>query len=131
MPEALPARPAYPAQERSGPAPSRTSPTGPSAASCEAVALTASGPRSYCRCRWKAVRLLGHALEHLCGAGIDIFTLARRMGTSVAMIDRTYGHLAAGADDYERDLLHAYDRRSNSNGRRVGAGSERPGGESG
>jgi integrase len=64
-------------------------------------------------------------------AGIDIFTLARRMGTSVAMIDRTYGHLAAGADDYERDLLHAYDRRSNSNGRRVGAGSERPGGESG
>ena len=25
-------------------------------------------------------------------AGIDIFTLARRMGTSVAMIDRTYGH---------------------------------------
>ena len=31
-------------------------------------------------------------------AGIDIFTLARRMGTSVAMIDRTYGHLAAGAD---------------------------------
>jgi len=24
-------------------------------------------------------------------AGIDIFTLARRMGTSVAMIDRTYG----------------------------------------
>jgi hypothetical protein len=28
-------------------------------------------------------------------AGIDIFTLARRMGTSVAMIDRTYGHLAA------------------------------------
>jgi integrase len=31
-------------------------------------------------------------------AGIDIFTLARRMGTSVKMIDRTYGHLVAGAD---------------------------------
>ena len=29
-------------------------------------------------------------------AGIDIFTLARRMGTSVKMIDRTYGHLVAG-----------------------------------
>jgi integrase len=43
-------------------------------------------------------------------AGIDIFTLARRMGTSVAMIDRTYGHLAAGADDYERDLLDTFDR---------------------
>ena len=58
-------------------------------------------------------------------AGIDIFTLARRMGTSVAMIDRTYGHLAAGADDYERELLDAYDRRSTSNGRCVGAESER------
>jgi integrase len=42
-------------------------------------------------------------------AGIDIFTLARRMGTSVQMIDRTYGHLAAGADDYERELLDAFD----------------------
>jgi hypothetical protein len=30
-----------------GPAPSRTSPSGPSAASREAIALTASGPRSY------------------------------------------------------------------------------------
>jgi integrase len=62
-------------------------------------------------------------------AGIDIFTLARRMGTSVAMIDRTNGHLAAGADEYERDLLDAYDRRSESNGRCVGTGSE--GGDSG
>jgi integrase len=44
-------------------------------------------------------------------AGIDIFTLARRMGTSVRMIDRTYGHLVAGADAYERELLDAYDRR--------------------
>jgi integrase len=42
-------------------------------------------------------------------AGIDIFTLARRMGTSVQMIDRTYGHLAAGADEYERELLDAFD----------------------
>ena len=64
-------------------------------------------------------------------AGIDIFTLARRMGTSVAMIDRTYGHLAAGADDYERELLDAYDRRSSSNGRCVGAGSAAAGEESG
>jgi hypothetical protein len=28
-------------------------------------------------------------------AGVDIFTLARRMGTSVKTIDRTYGHLVA------------------------------------
>src|SRR3954471_7912771 len=55
-------------------------------------------------------------------AGLDIFTLSRRMGTSVAMIDRTYGHLAAGADDYERELLDAYDARSAAFRRCVGAG---------
>jgi integrase len=44
-------------------------------------------------------------------AGVDIFTLARRMGTSVKMIDRTYGHLVAGADAYERELLDAFDER--------------------
>ncbi len=31
-------------------------------------------------------------------AGVDIFTLARRMGTSLQMIDRTCGHLASGAE---------------------------------
>ena len=45
-------------------------------------------------------------------AGVDIFTLARRMGTSVKMIDRTYGHLVAGADAYERELLDAFDARA-------------------
>jgi integrase len=55
-------------------------------------------------------------------AGVDIFTLARRMGTSLQMIDRTYGHLASGADDYERELLDAFDNgRSGRNGRCVGA----------
>ena len=53
-------------------------------------------------------------------AGVDIFTLARRMGTSVKMIDRTYGHLVAGADEYERELLDAYDERADS-GRDVDA----------
>jgi integrase len=42
-------------------------------------------------------------------AGVDIFTLARRMGTSVKMIDQTYGHLVTGADVYERELLDAFD----------------------
>ena len=42
-------------------------------------------------------------------AGVDIFTLARRMGTSVQMIDQTYGHLVTGADVYERELLDAFD----------------------
>jgi hypothetical protein len=31
------------------------------------------------------------------------------MGTSVEMIDRTYGHLAPDAEEYERGLLDAYD----------------------
>ena len=41
---------------------------------------------------------------------MDIFTLARRMGTSVKMIDQTYGHLITGADVHERELLDAFDR---------------------
>jgi hypothetical protein len=36
------------------------------------------------------------------------------------MIDRTYGHLVAGADEYERELLDAYDERVDS-GRAVDA----------
>jgi integrase len=45
-------------------------------------------------------------------AGVSLFSLARRMGTSVEMIDRTYGHLAPDAEDYERTLLDAYDERA-------------------
>ncbi len=44
-------------------------------------------------------------------AGVNIYTLARRMGTSVKMIDETYGHFAPDAEDYERDLHDAYDQR--------------------
>ena len=43
-------------------------------------------------------------------ARVDIFTLSRRMGTSVKMIDQTYGHLITGADVRERELLDAFDR---------------------
>jgi hypothetical protein len=43
------------------------------------------------------------------GPGVDLFTLSRRMGTSLAMIDATYGHLAPDADDRERALLDAFD----------------------
>jgi hypothetical protein len=35
-------------------------------------------------------------------AGVSLVALARRMGTSLEMIDRTYGHLAPDADEYER-----------------------------
>lgn len=44
-------------------------------------------------------------------AGVGIYQLARRMGTSVAMIDATYGHLAADALEHEVGLLDAWDAR--------------------
>jgi integrase len=53
-------------------------------------------------------------------AGMSIFTLSRRMGTSVQMIDRTYGHLARDADDYDRGLLDAYDQAEAGFGHVVG-----------
>jgi integrase len=45
-------------------------------------------------------------------AGVSLFALARRMGTSLEMIDRTYGHLAPDADEYELGLLDAFDARN-------------------
>jgi integrase len=39
-------------------------------------------------------------------AGIDIYDLARLMGTSVQVIDRTYGHLAKGQAERARDRLN-------------------------
>jgi hypothetical protein len=38
-----------------------------------------------------------------------LFTLARRLGTSVEQIDRTYGHLLPDAAEHERRLLDAFD----------------------
>jgi integrase len=58
-------------------------------------------------------------------AGMNIFTLARRMGTSLQMIDRTYGHLAQDAEDQDRSLLDAYDASSrNGSGHVVGTESD-------
>jgi hypothetical protein len=51
---------------------------------------------------------------------MTIFALSRRMGTSVQMIDQTYGHLARDADDYDRALLDAYDEAAASNGHVAG-----------
>jgi integrase len=53
-------------------------------------------------------------------AGMSIFTLSRRMGTSVQMIDQTYGRLARDADDYDRGLLDAYDAAEAGRGHVVG-----------
>jgi integrase len=60
-------------------------------------------------------------------AGVSLFSLARRMGTSVEMIDRTYGHLAPDAEDYERGLLDAYDAKTEAFGRLSGTGRGEPG----
>jgi hypothetical protein len=55
---------------------------------------------------------------------MSIFTLARRMGTSVQMIDDTYGHLARDADDQDRELLNAFDEAADEgNGHDVGTDS--------
>jgi hypothetical protein len=43
------------------------------------------------------------------------------MGTSV--IDRTYGHLAPDAEDYERALLDAYDAKTEAFGHEFGSQS--------
>jgi len=53
-------------------------------------------------------------------AGMNIFTLARRMGTSLQMIDATYGHLAQDAEDQDRALLDVYDSQSATTGHVVG-----------
>jgi hypothetical protein len=45
-------------------------------------------------------------------AGISLFALSRRMGTSLAMIDATYGHLAPDAEEQEAALLDAFDARN-------------------
>jgi integrase len=42
-------------------------------------------------------------------AGVQLFYLSRVMGTSVAQIDATYGHLVPDSDDYLRGLLDNYD----------------------
>lgn len=42
-------------------------------------------------------------------AGVNTFAVARRMGTSIRMIDLTYGHHAVDSDDHERALLDAFD----------------------
>jgi integrase len=47
-------------------------------------------------------------------AGVSLFALSRRMGTSLQMIDLTYGHLAPDAEEQERLLLDAYDSRGDA-----------------
>jgi len=44
-------------------------------------------------------------------AGLQLFYLSRIMGTSVAKIDATYGHLVPDSEEYLRGLLDTYDGR--------------------
>jgi hypothetical protein len=44
--------------------------------------------------------------------GVQLFYLARIMGTSVAQIDDTYGHLLPDSEDYLRGLLDDFDERT-------------------
>jgi hypothetical protein len=40
---------------------------------------------------------------------VQLFYLARIMGTSVAQIDATYGHLLPDSEEYLRGLLDRFD----------------------
>ena len=58
-------------------------------------------------------------------AGLSIFDLSRYMGTSVEMIDRTYGHLAQGAEESARAKLDAaYARRLGQEGATAESGED-------
>ena len=53
-------------------------------------------------------------------AGVSLFSLARRMGISVDMIDGTYGRLAPDAENDERELLDASDAKNEAFGQLSG-----------
>lgn len=55
-------------------------------------------------------------------AGVDVFVLARRMGTSVEMIEKHYGHLLPRGEGTERDVLDAWDAGADAGVRGVGRG---------
>lgn len=54
---------------------------------------------------------LRHTYATFSIAGVSLFALARRMGTSLEMIDTMYGHLSPDGDEYELGLLDAFDAR--------------------
>jgi hypothetical protein len=52
---------------------------------------------------------------------ISLFSLSRRMGTSLEMLDQTYGHLAPDAEAVELALLNAYDAKKQAFGQQSGS----------
>ena len=47
-------------------------------------------------------------ISHLLAAGVPIFDVSRYAGTSLQMIERTYGHLVAGSVENARARLDAF-----------------------
>jgi len=43
--------------------------------------------------------------------GVSLFYLSRVMGTSIAQLDATYGHLVPDSDQFVRSLMDAGDER--------------------
>ena len=56
-------------------------------------------------------------------AGVSLFYLARLMGSSVDMIDKTYGHLLPDSEAYLRGLLDTFDTAASAESRE-GLGEE-------
>jgi len=54
--------------------------------------------------------------------GVQLFYLARIMGTSVAQIDATYGHLLPDSEEYLRGLLDDFDTRDEESAQCSGNG---------
>jgi integrase len=50
-----------------------------------------------------------YASEALASGSMSLLALSKRMGTSLRMIDQTYGHLVHDADERELAILDAYD----------------------
>jgi hypothetical protein len=53
---------------------------------------------------------------------VQLFYLARIMGTSVAQIDATYGHLLPDSEEYLRGLLDDFDTRGEESAQSSGNG---------
>ncbi len=51
-----------------------------------------------------------------CRTCFQLFYLAKIMGTSVQMIDQTYGHLLPDSEEYLRGLLDNYDSATVASG---------------
>ena len=59
-------------------------------------------------------RLVPYSMRHTfasfaIAAGVSLFYLARLLGSSIAQVDKTYGHMLPESEDYLRGLLDTFD----------------------